>query len=226
MRRGGRWAGCGAAGAFLLLLVAGSAKAAEVFVYPEYDDGRSYDPPRVKVQGDDTRDRITVGYRESAGAFRIRDNQGVEIGYAPPSDSCTRVDPNEILCTSSPIHTRLDLFGGGGRDRIRVGRTVPVGSYIGGGHGKDVLVGGWHRDKIEGGRGPDLERGRRGRDLLGNIGDPGHDDFRAGRGKDAIYAIDGLHDHKIGCGRGRDDYASFDAHLDPRPVNCEQAAGY
>lgn len=226
MRRGGRLVAGGAGAVCLLLAATVPATAATVSAYPGYHDSRESVPPRMLIQGGAQRDRLKVGYRDSSGAFRIRDNHRLKIRYVSDAQTCTRVHPNEVLCTSDPVKTRLDVFGRGGSDRIRVGRTVPVDSYIGGGRGADVLMGGWHRDRIEGGHGPDVERGRRGPDDLGTIGDPGHDDFRAGRGKDTIYAIDKQHDHKIGCGRGAGDYASFDAHVDPKPVGCEQSAGY
>src|SRR5438128_12507150 len=80
------------------------------------------------------------------------------------------------------------VFGRGGDDRIQVSNAngiVPFAMFLGGGDGKDEIVGGNFDDTLRGGDNDDELTGGRGNDSL--VGDDGNDDLSGGIGDDYLF---------------------------------------
>jgi uncharacterized protein YkwD len=84
--------------------------------------------------------------------------------------------------------TAVEIYAGGGDDRVTIGTGV-IGSYVDGGAGDDRLFGGDNADSLTGGAGADLLDGGGGNDRLNGAG--GKDKLLGGAGNDRVLGGDG-----------------------------------
>jgi hypothetical protein len=106
---------------------------------------------------------------------------------------------NELFC-DAPSIAGFEVNAGGGNDRVRVAKDVPVPVTMRGGAGDDFLLGGGGPDKLIGGAGDDRLIGWRGDDLL--YGGPGEDVLIGGPGSDVLHG--GLGEDNLVAGSGND----------------------
>ena len=131
------------------------------------------------------------------GAWTVRGTRrGDVIDVTPlPDDAATlQITANGAVVGTHPAATliSLDVFGGGGRDRIGVDLGIGAAAVrVFGERGRDQLTGGGTSDVLDGGAGGDSISGGGGDDTL--EGGPGNDVLTGGEGADAIRG-----------GRGRD----------------------
>ena len=95
---------------------------------------------------------------------------------------------------------KIEVYGNGGDDEIRVDDDLTLPSFIDGGAGNDTLEGGGGNNTIYGGLGNDEIEGNDGNDVI--YGGDGNDVINAGGGNNSIHGGDG--NDTITAGSGND----------------------
>jgi Ca2+-binding RTX toxin-like protein len=181
--------------------------------------------------------RIQIFYKtaDEAGFDGTKDRIVVVDNGARPlsgSPECVAFEPTKVSCVAAPVRAvSADL--GDADDVFAMNAALPgvpaskLPSFVHGGPGNDVMVGGdavdrmfgdGGRDVIAGGRsndvlhgGPDADAviGSFGNDVLDGgpgpdavFGQLGRDVMLGGGGRDTILARDGIRDRRINCGGG------------------------
>jgi hypothetical protein len=136
------------------------------------------------------------------------------IGTDGPDTIVLRQTPAGVTLDVGSEHriyvgvTRVEVFGGGGDDKIYVdtsgvakSKIKPVDAFVDGGAGNDTIVTGAGNDTVFGGAGDDLISTGAGNDLI--YGGDGADSLYGGAGNDTIFGGNG--DDLVSGGAG-DDY--------------------
>ena len=199
------------------------------------DDVLIGDTGNDTLHGGDGTDSLTGGFGADVGRQgELGDGgrpRGVSIGSGvltfvgtDADDSILIIRAGADLIVSSPQSaeaiprgdvTRIEMFGHGGRDILRIGNShnvqqrVDVPALLDGGAGHDVLdagdandtlLGGDGHDDLNGGRGDDSLNGGAGEDTL--YGEGEDDRLLGGEGDDTMFG--GAHDDTLDGGAGAD----------------------
>jgi Ca2+-binding RTX toxin-like protein len=150
------------------------------------DDDRDTSAPGVNLLPDGT---LSIVGTETADSVSVwADSRGRTF----VNFNGKRSGPYDVI-------SRIVAHGGGGNDKILVGRSVRSDVLLDGGEGNDVLYGGAGNDHLMGGPGNDHLRGGRGNDYL--HGGDGDDRLHGESGNDMVLGGEGNDLLVVGIGR-------------------------
>jgi Ca2+-binding RTX toxin-like protein len=174
----------------------------------EMDPGREQVRPRAVAEliGGRAPVLIVTGSRRGDRIGIARSGNGYAVRGAQGASGCR--GGVVAVCPTAASLTGLLVFGGPGRDVIRVGSGMPgtLSVRVDGYRGDDRLLGGDGTDVLDGGPGRDSLDGRGGSDAV--IARSDGDRVRGGAGSDLLVVADPCEGHRLGGGPGIDS-ASF-----------------
>jgi len=134
-----------------------------------------------------------------------QDKDEITLSLKAGSTTQLSVDMNGVVqnFNVSAINS-IFVYGRGSDDKIEVSNengVVPFGMFLGGGEGKDEIVGGNFDDTLRGGDDNDKLTGGRGNDSM--VGDDGNDDLTGGIGDDYHFGGAG---NDVLAGNGGNDF--------------------
>jgi Ca2+-binding RTX toxin-like protein len=210
------------AAAAIQLLAPLSASAATVSIGPGHFPG---DGAAMIVRDDaGANDELGVERGNATGTFADSVSDEAGITAIPP---CVADSPTLAHCLVDTHPAGVEIFSGGGRDRLLLGQGPGPAFYVKAGSGNDHVLGSSGNDIVYGESGNDVLSGDQGSDslvggsgadrIVGSIGDDflsggsGNDGLFGGGGRDLLIGGSGNRDrcvggpgpeHVIGCELG------------------------
>jgi Ca2+-binding RTX toxin-like protein len=194
------------------------ASGAPVEIHPAGADPNG-PPARLVLKGRSAAEDVTIA---RAGQHLV-----VTDGLGISSQTCVRLGPTKVRCSSEPAKTEVLVDLDGGDDRFELlNRTAPYGGLtVYGRDGDDTIMTKGGYDWADGDGGDDTIRTGDGYDVV--AGGPGSDRLFSGDGRDLIYANSALHlkepgpNNVLDCGPGSPDTV-VPAADDVPPRHCER----